>query len=638
MRIAEFIGATVYVGFLLIFLSIVVRAIREPRRATFDATLFFGAIGLLALIGLVFGPSNNGGHALLDEVRRMIGLALPLLLLRVLDGFTPVPARLNTVVTVGYPITVASLLLPDVYGVMVIPTIYFIATLAICSVIFVRYAPKSTGVTRRRMQAIGAGTAALMLTGCVAVIGRQFPEHQTLWQVATSIGAVGTMLGYLLGVAPPASVHRLWQYSALTSVLRLLATTPASLPLPESIPLLNQGIAEAFGVPGVAILVWDEEQQALIAPGQQISEYPDYHPNEALVTRVFRSQRARFFADALGADPLNSPLYERFNSRSMLAAPIRTATKQVGVFTLFSPRASVFSSDDLPLAETVAEQVAAFFVRSELVHQAVTVEAQAEAAQLKEDFLAAAAHDLRTPLTGILGHAQLLLRRAEREPDAAPQRLSDLRSLVADSKRMQRLTEGLLEVSRSDQGRFSGDLVLTDLRPLVLTAVAAAQHGGHAIHVEGTARAYVDAERFGQVIQNLVDNAVKFTPGGGEIQVTLVETAELTRLTVDDSGLGLSHDDIEGVFERFQHGSAATRGRIAGMSVGLYLCRRIVEEHDGTIRAEQRPEGGSRFIVELPLVESVAMTFELSPADAPPLQPENGDLRGHATPRLVPTS
>ena len=614
MRIAEFLITSTYAGFIVLFLFVAVRAVRHRGRANLDALLFFGVLAALSIVGLVEGPLRQGATGLSQDFRRVIALALPVLLLRLLDGFTPVDRRLFRFALGGYLLSVPMVLAmaSGTRLLLVIPAMYFLGTLAYAALSFARFAGQTSGVTRRRMQAIGAGTLLLVIAGLISA-GAEFARVRGGLSVEgiASVVSFTTGVAYYVGIAPPATLRRIWQYAALTDVLRLLAVTPASMPIEESAPILNRGIASAFGAPNAAIMVWDESQQALVSPGERLASYPDYHPETALVTHVFETQRAQYFEDAPALDPANAALYRRLNSYSVLVAPIRTPSGPVGVLTLFSSRAALFSRDDVPFAETVSEQLAAFFVRHDLVQQAVAVEAQTEAMRLKEDFLAAAAHDLRTPLTGILGRAQLLLRRAEREPDSE-RRVEDLRSLVEDGKRMQRLTEGLLEVSRLEHG-FSADLVRTDLRALVLDTVQSSVHREHGIVVDGEATALVDAERFRQVVQNLVDNAVKFSPGRVAIRVLLEQNAELVRVSVIDSGVGLADDEVDSIFGRFQRGSAATSGLMGGMGVGLYLCRRIVEEHRGTIRAERRLEGGSRFVVELPVPETVVAPY--APAD-----------------------
>jgi signal transduction histidine kinase len=599
---AVLIAAT-YSGLIVLFGSVLVRAVRDGGRANVDAALFFGFVAAASAIGLIEGPARSSEPGPLQDVRQLLALALPMLLLRLLGGFASIPGWATGGAAIGYVIAApVLLLLADVtpLGVL-LPGAYLLLTLAYAAGGFVWYARRTSGVTRRRMQSISLGSSMLLLVALVSLLYRFFPQLSV--EGIASVGTLVAGLAYYFGIATPSPVRRVWQYAALTQVLRLLARTPASLPLAESIPLLNRGLAIAFGAPNAAILVWDAGAHALVLPGERLADYPDYHPPSALVTRVFESQRAQYFEDAPLVDPANAPLYARMGSNAVMIAPIRTPARPVGVVALYSPRSSVFSREDVGFLETVSEQLAAFFVRHELVQQAVQVEAQAEATRLKEDFLAAAAHDLRTPLTGILGRAQLLLRRAQRESEASPQRIEDLRALVADGKRMQRLTEGLLEVSRLEHG-FTADRVPTDLRALSEEVIRVSPHR-QTIEVVGDAAAEVDVERFRQVLQNLLDNAVKFTPGNGRIEVVLESTPDLARVSVVDSGLGVAADEVDTIFERFQRGSAAQHGLMGGMGVGLYLCRRIVEEHGGTIRAERRPEGGSRFVVELPVPGAV---------------------------------
>ncbi len=531
MHLQGLLTNATYVGIIGLFVFVAVRAVRRHARADIDASLFFGALAGISVIGLVFGPSRPDQPFLVHFARSVMALALPLLLIRLLEGFTAVSTRTRRLFQIGFVVSILEAAFLSDWPWLAIPAMYFLVCLAYLAVHFVRFAATSTGVTRRRMQSIGIGTGAFVGAGVIAVVARVFPEARPLFDSILAVFGVSTCLGYLFAFAPPAFVRRIWQYSALTELIGLVARTPASLPLAESLPLLNLGVASALGVPSASIGLWNEEHQVLLPPGMSLEDVPDYDPEQALITRVYRAQQAQFFDDAAKADPANAALYGRAGATSIVVAPVSTATRQFGVLTLYSARASLLSAHDLPIAQSIADQIAAFLQRSELVQQAVRLEAQASTVQLKEDFLAAAAHDLRTPLTGILGRAQLMLRRAQRTTGAFG--ADELEALVADSRRMQQLTEDLLEVSRPDNARFSRDRTITDLRALVISVLDGMSTHGHPVRVDGHAVAFVDAGRIRQVLQRLLDNAVKFSRDSGEIAIRLQSQAGRVRLILD---------------------------------------------------------------------------------------------------------
>jgi excisionase family DNA binding protein len=237
--------------------------------------------------------------------------------------------------------------------------------------------------------------------------------------------------------------------------------------------------------------------------------------------------------------------------------------------------------------------------------------AAAEAAlRLRDEFLSIAAHELKTPITSLAGHAQLALRRLEREGQLEPERAAAaLRVIAGQSRRLSRLLVQLLDTSRLDAGKLALERERTDLAELVRQVVDGARAGRDrhqiAVRTPGALEARVDPLRLEQVLVNLLDNAVKYSPDGGPVEVVLsgpepVEDGGAGAvLTVRDRGLGIPPEHRERLFERFYQAHAG--GYHSGWGLGLALSRQIVELHGGTIRAEFPPDGGTLLVVRLPL-------------------------------------
>jgi PAS domain S-box-containing protein len=220
----------------------------------------------------------------------------------------------------------------------------------------------------------------------------------------------------------------------------------------------------------------------------------------------------------------------------------------------------------------------------------------------RDEFLSIAAHELKTPLTALSGYIQLLIRDVEvGAPPSALQR--GLNAINQQSGRLVRLTAQLLDVARLETGKFVLDLREVDLSEVVRSVVQAAQAGTnrHTLVLDAPSPilAWVDGLRMEQVISNLLQNAVKFSPGGGHIDVE-VSSADLdsVRVAVRDHGIGIEPVQRERIFERFYQ--AAGGGSRGGLGLGLYVSRQIVEQHSGRIAVEAPPDGGTRFIITLP--------------------------------------
>jgi signal transduction histidine kinase len=199
---------------------------------------------------------------------------------------------------------------------------------------------------------------------------------------------------------------------------------------------------------------------------------------------------------------------------------------------------------------------------------------------------------------------QLARRRLESkgavDPDALRRALS---LIVAQTDRLTGMVNDLLDVSRIEAGKLTLERRPTDLRHLVAGCIelAASKSDRHAITLEGPARieAVVDGPRLEQVVANLLDNAIKYSPEGGGIDVAVGASVEgLVTLTVRDHGIGIPPERRDRIFERF--GQAHGEGHYGGMGLGLYISRQIVQLHGGEITVEFPEDGGSRFVVHLP--------------------------------------
>jgi len=231
--------------------------------------------------------------------------------------------------------------------------------------------------------------------------------------------------------------------------------------------------------------------------------------------------------------------------------------------------------------------------------------AEDRAARAKDDFLAAASHELRTPLSAILLWGRML--EAGRVPDA--DRGAALRTIIESAEAQQRLVEDLLDASAAAGGHLRLDLADVDLAPLVRRAVetlrplaAASGVGLEVVGDTGGRTCRLDPGRAEQVVWNLVNNAIKFTPRGGRVTVRMSHHADTARLEVADTGEGIDPAFLPHVFERFGQADTSLARRHGGLGLGLAIAREIVELHGGTIRAASAGLGqGATITVDFPI-------------------------------------
>jgi signal transduction histidine kinase len=253
---------------------------------------------------------------------------------------------------------------------------------------------------------------------------------------------------------------------------------------------------------------------------------------------------------------------------------------------------------DLALAEDLARRAALAVDNARLYREA------REAIRAREEFLTVAAHELKTPLTSLRGFSQLTIRQLDRDDRPDPRRVRHaLQRVEEQSGRLSRLVSQLLDVSTMEDGGLVLERSPTDLVGLVRGVVAAAQArtGRHTltVHAPSEVLARVDPLRLSQVVTNLVDNAIKFSPNGGPIDVEISTSPRSTaRVAVTDRGIGIKAKDRERVFERFP--PTRVGDHAAGMGLGLWISRRIVDLHGGRIAVETPAGGGTRLVVSLP--------------------------------------
>jgi signal transduction histidine kinase len=350
---------------------------------------------------------------------------------------------------------------------------------------------------------------------------------------------------------------------------------------------------------------WLEQQSGVLAEaalGQQLFEvYPDLlsrgidkYYQQALAGRVVVLSQ-RFHRYLLPMPPgIEGTAFAQMQQSARIA-PLTIGDRIVGTITLI---------DD------VTERV----VREEELKQriedleALQVSLQ-EAVREREAFVSVASHELKTPLTGLLGHAHLMQRRSTqtRSEILPPRALQSLDVIVAQAERLNALVSSLLDVSRVQTGQFT-------IEPVPLELVAHLEH----IIAEESARlsrhtlvfskpdepviVIGDEVRLAQMFTNLISNAIKYSPSGGLITVQVAVRDEQAVVSITDPGVGIPAAALPSLFQRFFRVTGQATPHVGGLGIGLYVVKEIVAQHGGTISVESAEGVGSTFTVTLPLL------------------------------------
>jgi signal transduction histidine kinase/CheY-like chemotaxis protein len=301
--------------------------------------------------------------------------------------------------------------------------------------------------------------------------------------------------------------------------------------------------------------------------------------------------------------------FRRFPHQSDVFVPIRIKDRPVGgFFVIWWTERRTITPDEMRLLEGISDLAGIFLENAELYHEA------AEANRAKDEFLATLSHELRNPL-GAIDNAVSALDRIGSGTEPAER----LRQIIhRQTHHLARLVDDLLDVARATAGKIPLDRQLLDLSELVGGCVRSLRASGRARQQRVTLRAEsvvvsADPTRLAQVVTNILDNAIKFTPSGGTVDVDVAREGQEAVLRVTDTGIGIAPDMLPRVFELFAQAEQPLDRPAGGLGIGLSLSRRLVQLHGGTITAaSEGPGRGAQFTVRLPV--SARTTAPLTPA------------------------
>ena len=303
------------------------------------------------------------------------------------------------------------------------------------------------------------------------------------------------------------------------------------------------------------------------------------------------------------------------NITSALSLPLRVGERCIGVLNVNRiNHPEQFEDHHREILAMFAEHVAAVIERAEVLDRLGNRSRELEEANLrltqlnamKDVFLSTASHELKTPLTSVIAYAELLDEQGNRLNTS--QRSDFLHRLRTEAQRLMGLIEDILDLTRLESGKMTLRPVSLSPGDIAHAAVetsrpVAAKHGVsiHEQFEDGLPQLPLDEVKMGQVISNLIGNAVKFSPRGATVSVRASREARWVRIDVVDEGPGVNAEDAAHIFELFGQGHVGTDRPDAGVGIGLHLVKRITELHGGHVGVVSTPGEGSTFWVRLPV-------------------------------------
>jgi len=397
----------------------------------------------------------------------------------------------------------------------------------------------------------------------------------------------------------------------LSRLVEVSVTLNSTLEPEPLLQFLIRSAADLLDSEAASILLFDEKTQRLYfaastgADPIELRKIPV--PLEGSIAGTIYRDDSPLIINEVAADPRHYRQVGekiRFEARTMIGVPMRMRDRRIGVLEALNKRGGPFTESDLQTLSIIASQAAV------AIHNANLVSALQKAydelgkvEKLKSDFIAIASHELRTPLGVILGYAAILKEDADQATSehaaAVLNSALRMRALIEDMTNMNMMRVGSAELAVSQQAlQPILEAAYEEMRPLI---EAKGQQVSRHVAPEQLL-ANVDAPKMMMALTNLLNNAMRFTPGGGRIELGLERHGAEAWLRVRDNGVGLPADQLERVFDQFYQVEHHMTRRHEGMGLGLSIVRAVVRAHSGRVWAESAGrDQGATFTIAVPL-------------------------------------
>lgn len=605
MTAVQLLQLLTYVSFLVVFVAVLIRAIRRPTRESIDVALFFGAPAISITQSWV-AQTLGIRDPTLSLISGVLILAMPLLTLRAIQGFTDMPRLVVPAAAVAWAasaIAIVATTSPIPAPLIVLILVPFVAFEGYAGLAVLRATRRAHGVTRRRLQLIGAGTLLLAVAIVAAGLGVALPLAGSL----TLPLALACGLAYLLGFAPPGPLRGAWQAPEIFAFVRRTSRLVGDAG-PELVhTILARELAAAMGETEAGLGIWQPDREVLRfwrTQGKPIDRALD----QSLAAQSFAEQRAMVTVEDPGKGKVLPPDYRQADPQYVLAAPVTVGGRRLGVVAILVTKRSTFFDDDLSLLQLLADQAGVVLEHRRLFDEVHalnrTLEHSVSELRALNDELGAFAysvsHDLRAPLRSIDGFSQILLEdRGAELGDDGRQHLERVR---AAAKRMGSLIDDMLLLSRLTRDEMSlGNVDVTALARGVVDELRAREPQRNVeFESNGATPAKGDERLLRIALTNLLGNSWKFTRERKPAHISFGgETRDGEAVFfVKDDGVGFDMRYAQKLFGAFQRLHNTTE--FEGSGIGLATVQRIVHRHGGRVWAESEVGKGTTLYFTLP--------------------------------------
>ena len=572
------------VAFVGLGVGAVVEWYRQRGRAAAMLALSLSLLGVVAILGRLQALTGNSPWIGAVTLIAFLGCGYFVLLFR--DAFVPLRPREKVGARglfvaaglIGIGLTVFS---HAPVPVLTVATLFVVLTwgVFIGEPIF-RFWTASRGlpaVQRIRMRTLSFGFGGLVLVVLIAAIGGTAIQSPG-WTIAIQLIALAMVPVIYVSVTPPTILRNIWRMGETAKLRDAIQDLLIFSPNPRV--LAEQAVGWAMRMLGAhAAFIVDPEGKVMARRNVTEPEIAD------ILKRRQAGAMARSAPD--GANLLVAPLH------------LTEGTGYIGVIA--GPFTPLFGSDEISQLQGYATSVAAGIERTRVTERMATIEKH------KSQFLNLASHELRGPMTVIRGYGSMLQSGMFGHLNERGRKAADV--MMAKITEMNGMIEQMIEAARLEDESLMIKPQDADLRDIVRAAADSVRpllDETHPLTVHVPSRAVpvkVDVERIQTIVSNLIDNAVKYSPGGGEVTVTVTSRGGLGRVAVKDGGVGIAPADMATLFTRFGRVANPKTDHLPGTGLGLYLGRQLARLHGGDVTVESVAGEGSTFTLHLPAGE-----------------------------------
>ncbi|MEW6556166.1 MAG: GAF domain-containing protein [Elusimicrobiota bacterium] len=404
--------------------------------------------------------------------------------------------------------------------------------------------------------------------------------------------------------------HRLNDLMTLRDISNTIKTEPQ---LEETVEVLAEKSIRALESDYVLCWLLDEPSGALMLkfPPEMIPQHELQIPktSTSIIAEIFQKGNIQYLDELELPDGPYQELQKTLQLKSHLFVPLKVEDKSIGLFCFCSKSQKFFNDEKSRLAELIAGQTAVIVENARIHNRLKEINIELERLnKIKDDFVSMVSHELRTPLTAIKGFVHVVLD--EEAGKINDQQKKFLRIVEQSSNHLTRLISDLLDLSKIEKGLIIlriEKLNLSDVvKKSIETNINQIKHKNINIKLEidkEIPNIDGDFSRLLQVYDNLVSNAVKFTPNGGDISIIVKNKGDFVLSAITDTGIGIPKEEHEKIFDKFYQIDSSYTRIATGTGLGLYIAKSIIELHGGNIWIDSAPAKGSTFSFLLPKIK-----------------------------------